>query len=323
MKNKKILILSADYDYSTNEIMKWLFYYGQDVIRVNKNEDFGLNEIRLKSIDENGIKTPKFNEFADIKSILFRRGKANISFGVGYDANIDGVISLVDYLKIESSFLQQSVHFLLLKKKCIGNPAAYQTNRIITQYLALESELKVPDSLITNSKDSLIRFYDQYDDGIAIKGIQEGMTLHDGKYSYHNLTKKLDENTIKNYPDKFGLTHFQQYIEKNFEIRVFYLKGIFYSMAIFSQCSELTKIDYRQYNDEWPNRYVPYMLDKQMEIKLRKVFKKLGLDNGSADLMVCKKNEIYFLEINPVGQFDNVSKLCNYYLDKKIAKKLI
>lgn len=322
MKRKKILIFSADYDYSTNEIMKWLFYYGQDVIRINKDENFVLNEIRLKSIEEKNIKTFHFNEFADVKSVLFRRGKVNVSFGVSYDSNIDGIKSLVDYLKNESSFLQQSVHFFMLKKKCVGNPNAYQTNRVLTQYFALEAGLKVPDSLLTNSKDSLISFYHQYN-SIAIKGIQEGMTLHDGKNSYHNLTKTLDENTIKNYSDKFGMTHFQQYIEKQYEIRVFYLKGSFYSMAIFSQSSELTKIDNRQYNNEWPNRCVPYRLDKQIEIKLRKVFKKLDLDNGSADLMVCKKNETYFLEINPVGQYDNVSKLCNYSLDKKIANELI
>ena len=34
------------------------------------------------------------------------------------------------------------------------------------------------------------------------------------------------------------------------------------------------------------------------------------------------KNELVFLEINPVGQFGMVSSPCNYYLEKKVASKL-
>ena len=38
---------------------------------------------------------------------------------------------------------------------------------------------------------------------------------------------------------------------------------------------------------------------------------------------ILQVQEFVFLEVNPVGQFGWVSKNCNYYLEKKIALKLI
>ena len=46
----------------------------------------------------------------------------------------------------------------------------------------------------------------------------------------------------------------------------------------------------------------------------------LGLDSGSIDMVVTKEGDFVFLEVNPVGQFNQVSKPCNYFLEKEISK---
>nr|BFF38227.1 hypothetical protein BACY1_00320 [Tenacibaculum mesophilum] len=112
-------------------------------------------------------------------------------------------------------------------------------------------------------------------------------------------------------------------IEKDLEIRTFYLDGNFYSMAIFSQSSKQTMVDFRKHNDKKPNKTEPYKLPKTIEEKLEKLFNKLGLNCGSVDLIVDTKGDFVFLEINPVGQYGMVSIPCNYNLDKIIAKYLI
>ena len=37
-------------------------------------------------------------------------------------------------------------------------------------------------------------------------------------------------------------------------------------------------------------------------------------------MIVTPTNEYVFLEVNPVGQFNFVSELCNYYIEKNIAE---
>lgn len=49
---------------------------------------------------------------------------------------------------------------------------------------------------------------------------------------------------------------------------------------------------------------------------------KLTIKCGSIDMVVNTKNEFVFLEVNPFGQFQQVSFPCNYYLELKVAENL-
>jgi len=114
-----------------------------------------------------------------------------------------------------------------------------------------------------------------------------------------------------------------EYIEKRIEIRVFYLDGKCFSMAILSQCDETTSVDYRNYNVLNPNRNVPIILPKHIEISIDKLMRNLNLQTGSIDFILSSNEEFVFLEVNPIGQFLNVSHICNYCIEKEIAKYLI
>jgi hypothetical protein len=47
------------------------------------------------------------------------------------------------------------------------------------------------------------------------------------------------------------------------------------------------------------------------------------MNTGSIDLILTPNGEYFFLEINPMGQYDWLSKNCNYYIEKDIAEMLI
>jgi D-alanine-D-alanine ligase-like ATP-grasp enzyme len=47
---------------------------------------------------------------------------------------------------------------------------------------------------------------------------------------------------------------------------------------------------------------------------------KTNMKSGSIDILVGKDKRYYFLEVNPIGQFYQVSYPCNFYLEKRIAK---
>ena len=94
-------------------------------------------------------------------------------------------------------------------------------------------------------------------------------------------------------------------------------------MAILSQKDGQTKIDFRKYNNSKPNRVMPYKMPNEIETKIIKLMQILDLNTGSLDFIYSDKNEFVFLEINPIGQYANVSYHGNYYLDKIIAEELI
>ena len=52
-------------------------------------------------------------------------------------------------------------------------------------------------------------------------------------------------DSVVSLPDTFYPSLIQEEIEKVYEVRVFYLKGKCYAMAIFSQKNEKTQLDYR------------------------------------------------------------------------------
>ena len=116
---------------------------------------------------------------------------------------------------------------------------------------------------------------------------------------------------------------FQELVEKEYELRVFYINRTFYSMAIFSQLDKQTSIDFRNYNRQKPNRTVPYQLPLHIEKKLLQLIDHFEFTTGSIDIIKSISGEYIFLENNPVGQFGMTSSPCNYRLEKIVAKHLM
>lgn len=119
---------------------------------------------------------------------------------------------------------------------------------------------------------------------------------------------------------EFSPSLLQEYIDKDYEVRSFYLKGAIYSMAILSQANSNTAIDFRKYDVVRPNRYVPYKLPDVLEKKMKTIMDLLKLVCGSFDIVKSTGGSYYFLEINPYGEFELLSRSCNYNLEYKYAK---
>jgi ATP-GRASP peptide maturase of grasp-with-spasm system len=240
---------------------------------------------------------------------------------LGLKIDVKNMLKLTSHLKFElkkiSDFLAKTFSDCDIKEVPSLNKA--YTNKIENLYLAKSYGLSIPSTLISTSSSEINQFQMKHK-RIITKPIYEVPTfiIDDNvfHFKYDLLKNDISESTI--FPSLI-----QEYIEKEYEIRSFYLAGVFYSMAIFSQNDQKTKIDFRNYNDKIPNRKVPYILPKIIERKLRKVFKKLELNTGSVDIIKGLDGQYYFLEINPVGQFGMVSFPCNYFLEEKIVNYAI
>jgi len=324
---KTILILSQKSDISTNRVIDYLLSYKKKFYRINIDSD-KLVDVCLHF--ENG-KVAKFIlyfegreplDLNDIYSCWYRRGgipmfplpeMQNI-----YDLFKSEKISLKsrEHLFEESRELHEYIHWFIENnsEKIIGRQSTAHINKLKQLSLASECGLLIPETKI------LTNFKNVKKNKIITKSIQDILHAQDEKHRYMYFTEDVPEDDI-NDTNQFYPSLFQDKIEKQYEIRIFYLHGVCYSMAIFSQKDTKTQTDFRKYNFEKPNRTVRYKLPADIEQKIISFMNKINLNCGSLDF-IYTMGKYYFLEVNPVGQFGWVSQSCSYNLESKIAEYL-
>ncbi|MGG1923945.1 grasp-with-spasm system ATP-grasp peptide maturase [Chryseobacterium cucumeris] len=299
-----ILIISQNNEITTTEVIKWLQKLDKSFIRVHEDEIFDI-KIQEKRIY---LESPRNCFFIDeISSVWYRRGR--LKFNRLYYKNEAINLHMNEY----QHWLEDYVIKVLESKKHINKQSNCDINKLLVLEEAQKAGLDVPSYFLADNTDHVTL------NKTIIKTIggnprMESILKDSSGMMY---TTVVQENENKN----FLITFFQEKIEKNFEIRSFYLNGKVWSTAIFSQNDNQTKIDFRKYNDEKPNRKVPYNLPKNIEQKIHLLMQSLDLNSGSLDF-IKNDGKYYFLEVNPVGQFLGISVICNYLLEKEIADYL-
>ena len=81
--------------------------------------------------------------------------------------------------------------------------------------------------------------------------------------------------------------------------------------------------DFKNYDHAKPNKVLPYTLHSSLQEQLKTLMNKTRLDSGSFDIILTPESEYIFLEVNPIGQFQWLSRNCNYFLEKELAELLI
>lgn len=300
-----IYIISESTDISTNKVIEWLSFYGESFKRINTESD--LMEMSL-TIDD----------MMDNLSV----GKNLFWIRRGYFPFLSKEIKkslFSEYFKNEYFHLT----FLIenFSKQTIGSfSKEISNNKLENLILAKRSDINIPKTIVTNKKKDVFNYFKD-DSKLITKPISKNFSLKEDNYIFSGKgTQLLCKDDI---PEFFSMSLVQEYIEKEFEIRIFFIKKYFFAMAIFSQNDEETRIDYRNYNFNKPNRCVPFNLPNEILDKLITFTKISNHDTGSIDLIFTKNGEYVFLEINPMGQFDWLSGNCNYYIEKEIANILI
>lgn len=297
-----ILIISENNERTTNEVIRWLISLGKKFIRVHEDEIFTIR-IKEKRIYIESNRNCFFID--EVTSVWYRRG------GLKFSRKKYDNLAVNLHMNEHQHWLENYVRNYLENKNHINKETNYHVNKLIVLTTAKDIGFDVPEYFLTETTDDID--LEKY----IIKPIAgNGILKFDDYYGvmYTSIVKNKEK-------EDFYITFFQEKIEKDFEIRSFYLNGRIWSMAIFSQNDNQTKIDYRKYNKQKPNRNVRYNLPKNIEEKITVLMNKLDLNSGSIDF-IKSKNNIYFLEVNPIGQFGNVSFYCNYNLDYEVAKTL-
>jgi ATP-GRASP peptide maturase of grasp-with-spasm system len=327
---RPVLIISSEDDRTTNDVIDWLLSFGVPVIRVNDSSVITIRKIELNNSAENiclEIDYPGFPEkkvhfdLTTVTSVWYRRGRIDLHPQALYremQAANSAELNFFRYIEKTNLYLENFIYRFLKKEvRSVNSFFDNYKNKLFHLFLAKQSGLNIPKSIITDNTDEIFSFLDK--SPTITKAIPPGL-LHANAGDYSGYTSELTSDTL---PDRnFSYSLLQEKLEKKFELRIFYLEGEFFTAAIFSQADKQTAVDFRRYNRKKPNRCVPYRLPELLKTKLTSFMKACHLASGSIDVVVTKENEYVFLEVNPIGQFRQVSEPCNYYLEKRVAQFL-
>lgn len=318
-----ILLLSSDGDYSTNLIIKWLKHYKCfDFIRLNPM-DFVDNKILIYPSDGVFIYNDKPFNFSSIKVVWYRRfgGYSSTSHYFKVKKEIDQSVS--DLLKFEiNNILDYFVSLLPKNAEIIGSTSRSNTNKLIELYNAKLVGLNVPTTFITSRKKDVEQCL-RSGQKLISKSAYNALGIGYNHQHYTMFTSEIIQSDINMLPDVFFPSLVQEKLEKDYEVRIFYFLGQFFCMAIISQDNPQTKIDFRKYDIKKPNRFVPCEIDSVTKTKIKEFMNNMNLNIGSLDFVKTISGELFFLEVNYMGQFGMVDFPCNYGIHKFIAETLI
>ena len=325
-----IAIFSTVVDQSTTDVLRWIRHLSPEtqVLHVNSDEPDRVADLKVTNTEISFVVDGADLSLRDLTTVWYRKGHdwlCNLFLSV--DApDIPRVRQyLAAKVRTEERRLTEFVHAKIAERAwSLGHPEQGDLNKLMVLACAAGCGLDVPRFLVSTSRQEILAAI--ADAPAVTKALSNGVYLFDHDVAtrgYYSYTEELVQDQANVLPLRISPSLIQTQVPKALEVRIFFLDGRFYPMAIFSQSDDRTRVDFRRYNEERPNRTVPYCLPDSVEARLRRLFEELQLNTGSADVIIDTDGRHVFLEINPSGQFAMVSSPCNYYLEREVAAMLI
>jgi hypothetical protein len=275
---KQVLILTSEFDKSVENVINILNDRGVVTHRFNC-ENLPVNADLIFEYNSNSIngfyeyETNNLIDFNKIDSFWYRHPGKPVP-----DNRIRGKSK--DFIKDET-FLASEGFWMSYENKgfWLSKPSKINLSRFRLHQLssALSVGFKIPKTIITNSKKTVLDFYKCNNKQIIAKPVGVGIPLKnkDG-YNYYEVvfTKIIDSHILSSYLDTIKLcpSIFQEYINKDIEIRATVVGNKVFSCAIHSQ-NHLDKdvhIDWRRVSPDELNHSI-YTLRMPIDIYVLKL----------------------------------------------------
>ena len=310
-----ILVISDIIDQSEMEVYDWLNYLGARC-EIISSIDFH-QKIKLLYSNSNHEFTMFYgkDKFEKVSSLWIRRDRFSATNFL--QSTISNDVSIL--LDFEADTLKD---FILNDKYNNINLLSSYQNKKLNKLDVLEKAgdigLNVPEYLITNQKKYLQEFVLKHKKVIC-KASFENLRFIENDKAFFQYVEVLETDDLEKITDSFFISFFQKYIYQKYELRIFYFNGIVYAMANILRAGltgDIRRTDY-------VTRKVPYVVNINDSDKISKLMENLNLNVGALDFIIDENDKLYFLEVNPNGNFSNLSKSCNYNLEEIVANYLI
>lgn len=197
----------------------------------------------------------------------------------------------------------------------VSHPDAIRSanNKLRQLTVAQALGMVVPRTLVTNDPRRVIEFFRNCDSDMVVKTIKSAQ-VGEGAAAGLVYTNRVTADDLKSVSGvEVTPCLFQQYIPKEFEIRITVIGNRVLTAAIFSQETKLGRDDWRRGQGD-DMRVEQYELPKEMEQLCVRYVKKFGLVFGAIDMVVTPSGEYVFLELNPNGQWAWLEPLTGLHL---------
>ncbi len=176
-------------------------------------------------------------------------------------------------------------------------------HKILQLKVAKQIGFEIPWTLVTNDPSEFAGFWDLCRGEVIYKPMGQNIIRDkEGgiKFAYTNkLTKDFLVNTER---IKYAPCLFQEYVDKQLELRITVVGDEVFTCEIHSQKSDKTKIDWRHYDiANTPHKIGK--LPEEIEKKCVALVRHFGLEFGAIDMILTPGGEYKFIEINPNGQW--------------------
>jgi glutathione synthase/RimK-type ligase-like ATP-grasp enzyme len=303
-----VAIITEPFDVHTMAVSYGLKQFGTDVIELHPRSfaHEGGTSVELSAAGPRIRLYPSRSRAFDgsLECIWFRRVRATKV------ATTDGAGKLFaeqEFRELNNGLWQclSAQHFSVNKFAA----QYYGANKLQQLLVAAEVGLHVPLTLMTNQMEDVIDLcgrargptvYKAFA-GSPIEGWPAGVRLRTTILTQEHLAA----------PESLQISPgiFQEYVEKDYEIRATCFGGLTFAAKLNSQSTVLGKVDWRSAEPE-ELKVEPVVLPQEVEGKLQRLLQKLDLVFGCVDLIVTKDGRYVFLEINQMGQFLWVERAC-------------
>jgi glutathione synthase/RimK-type ligase-like ATP-grasp enzyme len=168
--------------------------------------------------------------------------------------------------------------------------------------LASKCGLSIPSTIITNDPKSVRRFVRQRDSALIVK-LLSSVSIPSEHKELTVFTSNLEKPDLRNLDGlRYSPIMFQKKVKKAYDVRVTIVGRKLFPVLIDSAKFERDNVDWRRLPT--PAQFCsPTYLSKQVRLALLRLMSIYGLKYGAVDLVIDSREKVYFLELNPCGDW--------------------
>ncbi|MGU3375928.1 MvdC/MvdD family ATP grasp protein [Chryseobacterium sp. M5A1_1a] len=190
-------------------------------------------------------------------------------------------------------------------------------NKMLQLKIAERNNLTIPQTVFSNDEEKITAFFHQYCSGKAIAKLHG---VNSKTMNGENLisTMIIEEETLENLSDiAYCPMIFQPYIDKEYELRIMYVDGEFFTGKINNSANADWRVSKEGYF------WSVYELPGNIKMNLTSMMEEMGLYMGAIDMIKGQDGKYYFLEVNPQGEWGMLQKELGFPIAERIADNLI
>lgn len=327
-KFPSILVISSKRDEHITRVADHLDAAGVDWIRLN-TEDFVQNTT-VNACPTEGEATLRLHDsgkhlsLSHIKSVWYRKPDPfNLSHFQVESAGLD-------YIEAELREILDGLYALMTTSSVfwINNPLTTRIShrKLLQLKVATDLGLRTPKTVITNDSTVALDFAEQVGWDLAIKSLGAiSVTSHQVavERQYGIFTRRVNESELRAVIGKIAFmpTLLQEYIPKDYELRITCIGGDVFACKISSQDKDTTRDDFRF--EARSLRHEIVNLDDELKARLMAYLQHFNLNCGCFDFAVTPSGEPVFFECNPNGQWLWIEELTDAPISAAVARLLM